>query len=304
MHDPQIGVGDPNQRSLTWGNVLALTYRLYAEKFWTYFRIALLPAVVASCFGYFQRTVTPQLLHSAGSLSSKLPLMFLVGWTTGAVYSIISAFFFSAIAATIVGAADDSPLADAYSLARKRLRPVIAWALLTWTLFYVGRMAAAFAVFELLDRFSLTHYWVRSLAIGAMFLMLLTLLSKFSLAIPELMQNTAISAGHAMRNSLKATEHWEVFFMFFLLKSATLGYFVYWVCNLILDQLWQHGYLSAVLDPYVTWFLNISIAAIIETPLFIAFSILYASLRAERESPAAFTGTSNQDILGTSRYHQ
>ena len=82
---------------------------------------------------------------------------------------------------------------------------------------------------QLLDHTSLMrNYWVVTLALDFMVLMLVTLLSKFGLAIPELMENATLSAGQAVRNSLKATEHREVFIMLFLLKSAILGYFVYW----------------------------------------------------------------------------
>jgi hypothetical protein len=43
MNEPEIGISDPNQKTLTWGNVLAETYALYRQRFWTFFRAALPP---------------------------------------------------------------------------------------------------------------------------------------------------------------------------------------------------------------------------------------------------------------------
>jgi hypothetical protein len=63
MHDPE-GMSDPNLQTITWGYVLARSYGLYAQRFWTYFRIALLPAVVVSGFHYLEKSVYPRLFHA------------------------------------------------------------------------------------------------------------------------------------------------------------------------------------------------------------------------------------------------
>jgi hypothetical protein len=285
MHDPETGLSEPNLRTITWGYVLARSYGLYGQRFWTYFSIALLPAVVVSGFHYLEKSVYPRLFHALPRWSPKFALLGVFqGWSEGAVYWMISAFFFAAIAANVLGTPRDSPLSDAYSPARMRLRPVVAIALLTWTIFWIGRGAIFFAAFELLGRSSwIRNYWAVTLAGGALLLALATPLSKFGLVIPELIAAPSTSLGHTLRNSLKMTQHWELFFMLFLLKSALVGYGMFWLCNLALDELWDRGLLTPEVAPYVTWLVSVSIAAMLESPLFISFSVLYAELKNKQD---------------------
>jgi hypothetical protein len=292
MHDMETGMSDPNLGTITWGYVLARSYGLYAQRFWTYFRIALLPAVVVSGFHFLEKSVYPRLFHALPRWSPKFVLLGVFqGWSEGAVYWTISAFFFAAIAANVLGTPGGSPLADAYSPARRRLPPIVAAALLTWTMFWACRAAVFFAAFELLRRSSWPrNYQVLTLVFGALVLALATLFSKIGLVIPELIADPAISLRQTLRNSLKMTGHWELFFMVFLLKSALVGYGMFWLCNLALDVLWQHGLLTPELDPYVTWLVSVSIAAMLESPLFVCFSVLYAELKSKGDiSVAALT---------------
>ena len=278
MHEPVLGVSDPNQTKITWSYVLIRSYGLYAQRFWVYFRIAILPAIIAYGFHYLERLVYPRIFHGMRQWSPNFILLLLLQvWLEGAVYWTISAFFFSAVAANVLGTAVDSRLADAYSPARTRLRPLVILAVLAWTLFWIGRTAAAFAISQLLGRF-LTNYWVVTFALAALVVALATLLSKFGLSIPALMDDPSISLRQALRESLKQTEHWELFFTMFLIKSAAVGYGAYWLCNLVLDQLWQHDLMNPSLNPYIVWLLSIAIAAMLESPLFIAFSVLYHEL--------------------------
>ena len=114
-------------------------------------------------------------------------------WTRGAIYWIISAFFLAAITATFAreGLGGSSAVADAYTLVRRRLGAVAAVAVMIWTLFYIGRTASSFAVWQLLNVFhiGLRSFWVITCALTAPILLLAGLLSKFGLVIPELMHN-------------------------------------------------------------------------------------------------------------------
>ncbi len=292
MHDLETGMSDPNLGTITWGYVLARSYGLYAQRFWTYFRIALLPAVVVSGFHFLEKSVYPRLFHALPRWSPKFVLLGVFqGWSEGAVYWTISAFFFAAIAANVLGTPGGSPLADAYSPARRRLPAIVAVTLLTWTMFWACRAAVFFAAFDLLGRSSwIKNNWVVTLAFDGLALALLTLFSKFGLAIPELIADPAISLRQTLSNSLKKTGHWELFFMLFLIKSALVGYGMFWLYNLALDELWQYGLLTPEVDPYVTWLVSVSIAAMLESPLFISFSVLYAEFKTKREiSMAAVT---------------
>ncbi|HKR96869.1 MAG TPA: hypothetical protein VJW55_15945 [Candidatus Angelobacter sp.] len=58
------GVRDPNAKTITWKLVLTRTYELYAAKFWAYFRIAIVPAVIAYAFSYFARIAIRQLVRA------------------------------------------------------------------------------------------------------------------------------------------------------------------------------------------------------------------------------------------------
>ncbi len=283
-----VGVQDPNARTVTWKLVLARTYQLYAQKFWAYFRIAIVPAAIAYGFNYLSRTVVRNLarngfftVYGAKSLAAVTAIQ----WTRSIIFWIISAFFFAAIAATFVLEGPDGPpaVADAYTLPRRRLGAVAVVALVTGTLFYVGRALAGLAVFNLLDRIAPRNYWAGFCGFGLMFLALATLLCKFGLAIPKLMHSPGSTAGSAMKKSLKETEGWEVFFAMFLLKSAAIGYGIYWVANKGLDLFWQHTTVSANAYNWIQSSVYIFIAAVVETPLFIAFAVLYTELQAKDE---------------------
>jgi hypothetical protein len=158
MREPALGLSDPNQPKITWEYVLIRSYKLYAERFWIYFQIALLPAILALGFRYLERLVWPRIFRGMRQWSPNFVLLLLLQvWIEGAIYWTISAFFFAAIAANVLGTPSDSRVADAYSPARARLRPVVVLALLTWTLFWMARTAGMFAISQLLGRF-LTNY--------------------------------------------------------------------------------------------------------------------------------------------------
>jgi hypothetical protein len=147
--------------------------------------------------------------------------------------------------------------------------------MLTWTAFFLGRGILAAAITLLVYRVGWGwNVWVATLSIGVPLLMVSGLLSRFGLVIPELMQDTSISLGQACRKSVKKTEGWEVFFMLFLAKSAILGYALFWFANYGLSWLWQNSPLSQSGYDWLSSVVYICVAAMIESPLFIAFSVL------------------------------
>jgi len=278
----------PGEQRLSWGYVLSKSYKLYAEGFWIYFRIAIIPAVVAYAFTYFERPASRHFLRS-GFLPMFSPgwvaVAILITFLQDAVYWTLSTFFFAAIAATFhnLKSADTQAMAAAFKLVRKRWGPLIFIALLTWTLFFLGRALSGFAVFELLERLGLgRNFWALSGGIGLMLVLLAGLLSKFGLAVPELISNPSVSVGVAVRNSLKATAGWELFFMMFLVKSAILAYCINWVADLGLNWKWHHWPLNEAAYFWIQWFVYIAIAAALESPLFIAFSVLYCELKSDQ----------------------
>lgn len=288
MNEPEIGIGDPNRKTLTWGYVLARSYELYAKRFWTYFRMALLPATIA----LFVRSLVlliAQQLRGMGWLGHKWSLGTSLTLAEQGLYWVTSAFFFAAVAANVLSDEDgDSvPFSDAYSKARERLGGVIVVALIVWTLFIVTRGLALLAIFEVLQRVR-SHWIVQMIAFLLPIWLIAGLLSRLGLAIPELINNPKTSISAAIRSSIRKTENWEPFFMAFLAKSAILGYGAYWLGNSALDWLWGQGALNETSYPWAERLIYITIAAALEPPLFIAFSVLYVELKGQQEnSPAA-----------------
>lgn len=289
MNALEAGITHVNEQKLSWGYVLSKSYKLYAQDFWTYFRIAVIPAVLAYAFTYFERPASLHFLRS-GFLPMFSPqwvaVAIFITFLQGAVYWIISAFFFAAIAGTLenLKSTDTPAIAVAFVLVRKRLGALVSIALLTWTLFFLGRALSSFAVFELLEHLGLgSNFWALSGGIGLMLVLLAGLLSKFGLAVPKLMSNPSVSASDAVRNSLKETAGWELFFMMFLVKSAVLGYCINWLADLGLNSKWHHWTLNETAYFWLQWIVYICIAAALESPFFIAFSVLYNELKRRPE---------------------
>jgi hypothetical protein len=112
MNDLEFETLAPQEQKLSWSYVLSRSYGLYAEHFWTYFRIALVPSLMAYAFRYFERPASHYFLRSGFSptFSPKwLTFAISIAWIEGAVYWAISAFFFAAIASTFATEKPDTP---------------------------------------------------------------------------------------------------------------------------------------------------------------------------------------------------
>jgi len=150
MNASQYGISEihpPGAEKLTWSSLLARTYSLYGRNFWPYFRIALVPALVAYGFQYLTRLLALRLMPRGAFpvLTPQLIALPLVwGWFRGAGFWIISTFFFAALAASFADEpGKDAPVVkDAYTLPRQRMGAVLGVALLSWTLFWLGRTLA------------------------------------------------------------------------------------------------------------------------------------------------------------------
>ena len=71
--------------------------------------------------------------------------------------------------------------------------------------------------------------------------------------------------------------------MFFLTKSAIVGYAVYWLTERGFAQLWQRIPISESVYYWVTWAVYVCLFAMLESPLFIAFSLLYSESTFKQE---------------------
>jgi hypothetical protein len=285
----------PTRRTLTWTSLLTQSYGLYRESFWKLFRIALLPALLAYLWRYGYRLALHEFAVRGwiSFQSGGFALLIASGWFNGAFYWVVSSFFFAAVASNVLVTTDEEKpaISDAFTRARARLSAVTVAALLSWTIFWLGRATASFALWSVMDRLRMRlGYYGMTLIFSISFLLLAGLLSRLGLVIPVLMDKPGASLTEALKTSVRITEGWEPFFMMFLAKSAILGYGFYWLGDYALGWLWQHGSLNATTYPWAAQTLYISLAAALESPLFIAFSILYReSSMLEKEALSATT---------------
>lgn len=275
-----------SEKTFKWSELIIETYTVYRKRFWTLFLIALLPAIVAYLVHPLMRVVSPR-SDPVFPTAAFWRAVIVGNLLQPAAYWCISAFFFAAVASTLFGSDDEEvPVRDAFSRARRRIGPVFAVALLAVSLYAVGRWTIGFLFLLPLWPNHPRTIWPQVLYRGIL-LMIAGLLSRLGLAIPALACDARVSFKQALRVSLKNTEDWEPFFMLFILKSAIIGYCLYWLGNYSLDWLWQRGALDAVTYPWAAHFLNICIAAALESPLFIAFSLLYRESALPRQQYAS-----------------
>lgn len=295
MSSPQYAppaMGGPEVQKLTWSHVLHRSYTLYAKNFWTYFRIALLPMVVAYLFRYVWRQIFGHILTSyhldrVTNFTQAYLVFFLNNWITGAAYWIISAFFCAAIAASFYrDQASGLAVFDAYTLPRHRLGAIVAIALLAWTVFFIGKSSLRTALAYLLRRIHMKNFWIHEAVIDVVLLALAGLVARWALTIPALMHAPEISAREGLRTSFRKTENWEPFFMFFLAKTVIAAYIAYWMIDQAMLWAWRHTSMSARVYTWLDWTLYICLAAALESPLFIAFSVLHQELSAEPQAAA------------------
>lgn len=265
----------------TWSELLRQTYALYWVQFKTFFLIALPPAACAYFCFFLQRIIVRSLRAQGWMPSSSLQasiVFTLVALFEGAIYWLISGFFFAAIASNVLGTdEDDRPvIADAFRCARKHFGAVAGVSLLIWSAFNLGRMILGFAVFSVLDRLNLIRNVVLgTITFGIILFLLAGLISRAGLAIPVLIDRPEVSIRQSLRLSIANTESWELFFMVFLAKTAILGYAIFWALKWALPWAYRPAF---PLQDSRFWFesiIYICMAAALESPLFIAFSLLY-----------------------------
>jgi hypothetical protein len=281
-------IENPTQQPLTPAYLLKESYGLYGEKFWALFRIALVPALLAYLWRYFFRFAIRQMMVAdwIGFDSGNFARLIATEWINGSFYWVVNSFFFAAVATTVLGVADkENPaVSDAFTQARARIGALTVTALLCWTIFWMGRAVANYALTNALNRLHLRPgFYVLETIFYTAPLLLAGLLSRLALTVPVLMDKPTASLKEAMGTSVKKTEGWELFFMMFLVKSALLALGLYWLANHGLDWLWQRHMLTQTTYPWFARALYICIAAAVESPMFIAFSVLYRDSSSSRE---------------------
>lgn len=268
-----------DEDKLTWKALLRKTYSIYRERFWTLFRVGL----PAGFLAYLARHLLGPLGRKLLALPTSVPLYWVayesVKFVRQGAYWIISAMFFAAVASNVIGREyeDRPPLSDGYSAVRARLGAVIGLGLLSWILMFIfGQLLMSGFLWLLMYR---RHIYPSGTFMEICFyvtqLLVAGLLSRVALAVPELMDDPKVPLRQAVRNSIRKTENWEPFFIVFLVKSAIWAYAVYWLAERGFHDLWHRTSISATTYDWIVWAVYICIAAVLESPLFIAFSVLY-----------------------------
>lgn len=291
-----LGVSTIQPTRLAWSGLLVRTYSLYQERFAKLFLISLPPAFLAYFFRFIhiQKLIVGGIRHHGWLPSYRSPgywtILIVVALFDGAVYWVTSGFFLAGIASNVLSTSAENQLAitDAFSKARKRLAGVAGVTLLIWSAFMLSLEIAGFALFAILERLRLEqNYIVFTSTYGLVLLLLGGLFSRFGLAIPILIDDPKASVRDALRRSVRQSEDWEPFFILFLAKSALIGYAAYWLLSQGLMNLSDRGMLKAETYPWIQSLLYICIGAMVESPLFIAFSLLYRDTKTRLEDPVA-----------------
>src|SRR5207302_7050083 len=88
MSSPQYSMDDisgPGIKTLNWAYVFNRTYSLYAKNFWKYFRIGVVPAIIAYLCGYFLHILKREMLKGVPFQSNGwVPINLMNVWLTGA----------------------------------------------------------------------------------------------------------------------------------------------------------------------------------------------------------------------------
>jgi hypothetical protein len=116
-------------------------------------------------------------------------------------------------------------------------------------------------------------------ATAAFTLLFIALLAKITLAIPELVEDNKVLVGQSIRNSIRATAGWEVFFFVEFGIFGLVGWPVYSVGKVILAASWGDGHLSFTGYEIMLAAFTILLASFWLALLSIVHSILYLSLR-------------------------
>ena len=270
---------------LTWNSLLAQTYRTYQERFWLFFCMGLPVALLAYLYRPTQRFLLHRILANPDAASWRWhhPVLYvgigiLLAFIEGAFYWLTSAIFFAAVADQIVSNRSGTAglMLDSYARVRGRFAELFRLGMLTWTPFWLGRSVTFGLILLALSALGMERNWnVLFIGLGLALLIIAGLFSRIGLAVPELMANPAISARQAVRNSIRKTGNWELFFTIFLAKAAAVGYGAFWIADWVLARLYARNSMSSAVYDWATWAIYICIAAALESPLFIAFSILY-----------------------------
>lgn len=294
QEEPAAGSGRMSRMSVQ--NVLQRSYSLFRSGFWRHFMTAWPPSVLAVLVYAAGDAVIRDIFSSvryAGAEFQRrllvasleaLPVRFLefgLPW-------IFTAFAFAALSSRLLQASSENQrrIVDAYSLVRDRLRPIVAVGLITFVLTILGGGISIFCALALGGN-KLVPPEYRFLAVQAVlwasFGGCLILVSRLALSIPCIMDDLNATAWRAIRTSFRLSVGYERLFLVFAAQTIGISFLIRFLDNAVSFVLWRNGitippaYFSAYL-----WSLRglySVFAAVVETSIFIGFTVLYMEMK-------------------------
>src|SRR5215472_15652636 len=268
--------------------LLGKTLALYFTRWNQHFLTALVPAILAvsvyAAAPFFLRAIWHGVRLAPGAdfwlaVVEALPvqlLEFCLPW-------LLTAYAFAAVSCSLLPGSMDREHAiyDAYTLARERIRPILAVGLITFGLALVGGIVSIFCAATLTRApfIPREYHGVTAQVISTIGLIAwMTLLARTSLSIPCVMDRLEISAWKAIKRTTRLTDGYEPFFFLLIAPTISLSVLVPLLCRQAFAHLWDRGLINSVGYQWLGYGMDVIAAAALETFAFVGFTILYLEL--------------------------
>jgi hypothetical protein len=266
------------------GKTLALYFSRWKQHFLTALPPAILAVLVYAVAPVFLRAIRHGVRPVPGpdlwlAVIEAVPvqlLEFCLPW-------LLTAYAFAAVSCSLLPGSmgREHAIYDAYTLARERIRPILAVGLITFGLALVGGIVSIFCAVTLTRGPSVPREY-RGVAAEVIFtaglIAWMTLLARTSLSIPCLMDRLEISAWQAIKTTSRLTDGYEPFFFLLIAPTISLSVLVPLLCRQAFAQLWDRGLINGTGYRWLGYGMDVIAAAALETLAFVGFTILYLEL--------------------------
>src|SRR5215471_2623140 len=265
-------------------NTLALYFSRWKQHFLTALPPAILAVLVYAVAPVFLRAIWrgvrmgpgPDLWLAAIQALPVQLLEFCLPW-------LLTAYAFAAVSCSLLPGSTgrEHAIYDAYTLARERIRPILAVGLITFGLALVGGIVSIFCAVTLTRVPSIPREYrgVTAQVISTIGLIAwMTLLARTSLSIPCVMDRLEIGAWKAIKTTTRLTDGYEPFFFLLIAPTISLSVLVPLLCRQAFAHLWDRGLINSVGYQWLGYGIDVIAAAALETLAFVGFTILYLEL--------------------------
>jgi hypothetical protein len=313
-----VSVNASDARHPTWGYVCTQTFRCFRAQFQYYFPPVLLAGAFVYLCNYGLQWASDKLVVRPSFESIMEPARFTIQrfvyavgrvsiwsiqlWVVWLVFTFVLATFAVKMLHERHPAGNPMRIGEAFRLVRSRrqgsLVGISALAGAATGLFSIFLMPLLLRPLPLLlmqlhlvddlDNYRLAFTWTSA----ALILMFAALLTKMALAVPELVDDPDVSVGGSIRNSIKATAGWELFFVLMFAIVGLAGGILYTAGSDFLEHSWKHGQLSSAGYGMLLAAFTAVVAALVITLVAITYSVLYMAVRYGRFETVSETAES------------